>query len=104
VSNLSISWDECWVPELKRTQINSLPPPELADWRDCRASLVCPASPEKKIEMLGSAINFPAHDILDDRPPKRPRNDESPIRPADKEKSRQLSCKECRRSVSLPSH
>ncbi|KAJ7095719.1 hypothetical protein B0H15DRAFT_826810 [Mycena belliarum] len=47
--------------------------------------------------MLGSALNFPVHDLLDDRPPKRPRNDDQPLPPADKDKHRRLSCKECRR-------
>ncbi|KAJ7625379.1 hypothetical protein DFH06DRAFT_1229364 [Mycena polygramma] len=47
--------------------------------------------------MLGSALNFPAHDLLDDRPPKRPRNAD-PLPPTpDKDKSRRLSCRECRR-------
>ncbi|KAJ7677462.1 hypothetical protein B0H17DRAFT_1079230 [Mycena rosella] len=47
--------------------------------------------------MLGSALNFPAHDIQDDRPPKRPRSDDQPLPSSDKDKQRRLSCKECRR-------
>ncbi|KAJ7288137.1 hypothetical protein C8J57DRAFT_1445609 [Mycena rebaudengoi] len=48
--------------------------------------------------MLGSALNFPTHDVQDDRPPKRPRNgDPSPDKDKDKDKHRRLSCKECRR-------
>ncbi|KAJ7505125.1 hypothetical protein B0H11DRAFT_1976949 [Mycena galericulata] len=47
--------------------------------------------------MLGSALNFPAHEPLDERPPKRPRNAEPPPPVSDKDKHRRLSCKECRR-------
>jgi hypothetical protein len=45
--------------------------------------------------MLGSALNFPAHDHLDDRPPKRPRNAEPPPPAMDNNlnKHRRLSCK-----------
>ncbi|KAJ6525276.1 hypothetical protein DFH09DRAFT_1188758 [Mycena vulgaris] len=54
--------------------------------------------------MLGSALNFPAHDVLDDRPPKRPRNEEPPLAAAqDKDKHRRLSCKELCVSFSSPS-
>ncbi|KAJ7147142.1 hypothetical protein C8R43DRAFT_1012117 [Mycena crocata] len=47
--------------------------------------------------MLGSALNFPAHDLHDERPPKRPRNADPPPPPPDKDKHRRLSCRECRR-------
>ncbi|KAJ6621837.1 hypothetical protein B0H10DRAFT_2432116 [Mycena sp. CBHHK59/15] len=47
--------------------------------------------------MLGSALNFPNHDPLDDRPPKRPRNTDAPLPAPEKDKHRRLSCKECRR-------
>ncbi|KAF7365020.1 4Fe-4S ferredoxin-type domain-containing protein [Mycena venus] len=51
--------------------------------------------------MLGSALNFqvPAHDLLDDRPQKRPRNGE-PAPTPDKDNlkgTKRLSCRECRR-------
>ncbi|KAK7048537.1 4Fe-4S ferredoxin-type domain-containing protein [Favolaschia claudopus] len=50
--------------------------------------------------MLGSALNFPAHDLLDDRPQKRPRNDEPVNNSQDKDNlkgTKRLSCRECRR-------
>ncbi|KAJ7021588.1 hypothetical protein C8F04DRAFT_1140272 [Mycena alexandri] len=51
--------------------------------------------------MLGSALNFPAHDVVDDRPPKRPRNEEPPYPTPDKKgndsQSKVKSCRECRR-------
>ncbi|KAJ7781753.1 hypothetical protein DFH07DRAFT_791344 [Mycena maculata] len=48
--------------------------------------------------MLGSALNFPAHEpLVDDRPPKRPRNADPLIPLTEKDKHRRLSCKECRR-------
>ncbi|KAJ6508508.1 hypothetical protein C8R45DRAFT_967653 [Mycena sanguinolenta] len=49
--------------------------------------------------MLGSALSFPTHDVLDDRPPKRPRNAE-PLLSPDKDtlkSTKRLSCRECRR-------
>ncbi|KAJ7245017.1 hypothetical protein B0H12DRAFT_1128264 [Mycena haematopus] len=49
--------------------------------------------------MLGSALNFPTHEVLDDRPPKRPRNAE-PVPSPDKDNlkgTKRLSCRECRR-------
>ncbi|KAJ7700280.1 hypothetical protein B0H14DRAFT_3034208 [Mycena olivaceomarginata] len=49
--------------------------------------------------MYGGALNFPAHDLIDDRPPKRPRNGElAPTPEKDNLKgTKRLSCRECRR-------
>ncbi|KAJ7367111.1 hypothetical protein DFH08DRAFT_836580 [Mycena albidolilacea] len=50
--------------------------------------------------MLGSALNFPAHDLIDDRPPKRPRTNGELAPTPEKDNlkgTKRLSCRECRR-------